>query len=264
MGEAIYSAAAGRNGEDRMDWLKPRAGMLSRALGVVGVLSIALGCDAANGSGPDGNRIRIVDPDGRLRDHAGAIDSLTRAALASVMTRLEVTGVTITLLPDPSSAIAGWGIGGFTPDAATVIIYLDPGFPDLGRLLPSRLPPLVAHELHHAVRHRRPGYGATLLEAMVSEGLADRFAIELLGAPPPPWSMALTAEEADRLLELARPEFDARGYDHPRWFFGTSATVPRWTGYTLGFRMVTSYQAAHPGATAAALVTASASEFRPR
>lgn len=220
-------------------------------------------CGAADGTGPTVNRVRIVDPAGRLRDHAPALESLTRVALAAASTRLEIIGVTITIVPDPGRAIAGWGIGGFAPDAETVTISVDPEYPGLAALLPARLPALVAHELHHTVRHRRPGYGATLFEAMISEGMADRFAIELLGAPPPPWSDALTTGEGARLLELARPEFDARGYDHPKWFFGTTAAVPRWTGYTLGFRLVSAYQEAHPGATAADLVTTPASAFRP-
>lgn len=238
-----------------------RSKLIGRVLGLV-VMLAGTGCNATAATGPDDNQIRIIDPAGRLRDHVGAIESLARATLASVASRLEVVGVTITIVPDPDQAIGGWGLGGFTPDAATVSIYLDPDFPELGALLPSRLPQLLAHELHHAVRHRQPGYGGTLFEAMISEGMADRFAIELLGVPVPPWSGALTASEADRLLEIARLEFDAAGYDHPKWFFGSTGAVPRWTGYTLGYRIVAAYQDAHPGATAASLVATPAATFR--
>jgi len=163
---------------------------------------------------------------------------------------------------DPSRAIAGWGVGGFAPDARTVEISLDPGFPGFSGILPDRLPPIVAHELHHAVRWKAPGYGATLLEALVSEGLADHFAVELLGAPVPPWSDAFPRERTEEFLDRARPEFDA-AYDHDRWFFGTDPTLPRWTGYTLGYRIVEAYQAANGGVTAAELVSTPASAFRP-
>jgi uncharacterized protein YjaZ len=121
----------------------------------------------------------------------------------------------------------------------------------------------VAHELHHVKRWRGPGYGRTLLEAMVSEGLADHFSIELLGAPVPPWSDAFPRDQTTQLLERARPEFDSTSYDHERWFFVASPTLPRWTGYTLGFRLVEAYQAAHMGATAADLVNTPAGAFRP-
>jgi uncharacterized protein YjaZ len=79
----------------------------------------------------------------------------------------------------------------------------------------------------------------------------------------PPWSDALPRDQTARFLELARPEFDSASYDHARWFFASSPSLPRWTGYTLGFRLVESYQASHPGATAAQLVNTPASAFRP-
>lgn len=45
-------------------------------------------------------------------------------------------------------------------------------------------------------------------------------------------------------------------------FFVTSATIPRWTGYTLGFRLIETYKTGHSGATAAQLVDAPATLFR--
>ena len=81
--------------------------------------------------------------------------------------------------------------------------------------------------------------------------------------PVPPWSDAFPRADTARYLDLARPELDSATYDHERWFFGPTATLPRWTGYTLGYRLVESYQAAHAGATAAQLVDTPAGSFRP-
>ena len=176
---------------------------------------------------------------------------------------LPLTGVTITVIADGSRAIGGYGVGGRTLDASTIELYLDPAFPGLAQLLAERLPPLVAHELHHVKRWRGPGYGRTLLEAMVSEALADQFSIELLGAPVPPWSDAFPRDQTSHFLDMARPELDSTSYDHARWFFGPSPPLPRWTGYTLGFRLVEAYRAQHPGSTAVSLVNTPASAFRP-
>ncbi len=98
---------------------------------------------------------------------------------------------------------------------------------------------------------------------MVSEGLADHYALELFGQPLPPWVTALSEDEIDLWLERARPELDSAGYSHSVWFFGTGS-VPRWAGYTIGFRLVGDYLAANPGATAASLVNLGADAFRPR
>lgn len=210
------------------------------------------------------NQIRFDDPDGRLRSQEAAIREMLTTTLARVTQALPLDGVTISVSADASRAIGGYGVGGFTPDGRTVQLHVDPAFPEIAQLLPSRLPPMLAHELHHAKRWRGPGYGRTLLEAMVSEGLADRFSIELLGAPVPPWSDAFGRDETGIYLELARPELDSGSYSHERWFFVRSATLPRWTGYTLGYRLVEAYLAEHPGATAASLVNTPASAFRPK
>jgi uncharacterized protein YjaZ len=227
---------------------------------------LAWACGGAGPSAPTPQRagaIVVNDGAGLLRDHRATIEGTLVATLAAVNGALAVPDVTITVTPNASRAIGGYGIGGFTPSGSTVEIYVDASFPGLAAVLPDRLRFIASHELHHARRWRGPGYGRTLLAAMVSEGLADRFAVESLGAPPPPWSDAFPRSDTQALLDLARPELDSTSYDHDRWFFGASASPPRWTGYTLGYRLVEAYQAAHPGATAAQLVDAPAAQFRP-
>ena len=46
-----------------------------------------------------------------------------------------------------------------------------------------------------------PGYGITLAEALVTEGLADHFVAEAFpDTPPQPWDHALSAEQETRAL----------------------------------------------------------------
>jgi hypothetical protein len=232
------------------------------------LIGLLLAGSCANGVAPPpepigSNLIQFDDPDGKLVATGAMIRDLVWETLGAVTERLPVTGVTIRLIPDPSRAIGGYGIGGRTPTATTISIYLDPEFPDFARLLPSRLPQMVAHELHHAVRHRGPGYGGTLLEAMVSEGLADRFSVELLGVSLPPWSRAIAPDQVASLLAAAEPELDSARYDHDRWFFGAGG-LPRWAGYSLGYHLVERYQADHPAESAADLVARPAAAFRHR
>jgi uncharacterized protein YjaZ len=236
-------------------------------LALAALLLAAPGCGDDSPTAPDWNGptvVRVSDPGGALDAHRAGILALVGGAVDSVRTVHPVTGVTITVFADGSRAIAGYGIGGRAPDATTVELYVDPSYPDLAAVLPDRLPAMVAHELHHVFRWRGPGYGRTLLEAMVSEGLADRFSVELLGVATPPWSDALDAGQADSMLALARPEFDSSSYDHARWFFGATPGVPRWSGYTLGYRFVLAYQSAHGSLAAIDLVATPAAEFRPQ
>ena len=96
----------------------------------------------------------------------------------------------------------------------------------------------------HCLRMGGPGYGRTLGEALVSEGLAGHFVARALGSPPEPWERAV--DEAALLRH--RPDAATLGaapYDHAGWFFGLSGHRPRWLGSTLGHRIVGSLVDAH-------------------
>jgi hypothetical protein len=82
-------------------------------------------------------------------------------------------------------------MGGYNPGPGEVLLYADPARPDLDSVLWSELLPQLAHEVHHAMRRRAMGYGTTLLQAAVSEGLADHFSLEASGGITRPWAVAL-------------------------------------------------------------------------
>jgi hypothetical protein len=95
----------------------------------------------------------------------------------------------------------------------------------------------VAHEVHHCLRMAGPGYGDTLGEVLVSEGLAGRFVGRLFGSPPEPWERAVD----DEALRVNHPDLEAlrsTTYDHAAWFVGAGGLRPRWLGYTLGYEIV--------------------------
>ena len=232
------------------------------------LLLIAAGACGGDGSptqppASGGVSIDIIDPQGLFSAHHEAIRELLETTYQQVSAQIAVDGVTILVSHDPPRTIVDYGVGGFAPSGFLIEITVDATFPGLGAVLPERLPPLAAHELHHAARWRGPGYGSTLLESMISEGLADHFAIELLGTPLQPWSKAFPQHQTEHFLDQARPELDSTTFDFNAWFFGTGGELPRWTGYTLGFRLVEDYQVANPGASAAELAHASAEIFRP-
>ncbi len=238
-----------------------------RVVGVAWAIVVSSGAcaggDTGHGDASAPNRVEIVDSSGALGALADDVRMLLDATIDGVAAVLDLHGVTVTLDTDATRAIAGYGVGGFTPDGSHVRIDVDPSFPALADVIGERLPFVCAHELHHAKRFRGPGYGATLLEALVSEGLADHFAVVQLGAPPPPWTHAFPTASNEEYLEIARRELDSRDYDHARWFYGASDDLPNWTGYTLGFQLIAEYLAGHTSETAATLANAPAEWFRP-
>ena len=128
-------------------------------------------------------------------------------------------------------------------------VSLDPAHARFGEALEQHLPRTLAHELHHCARWRGPGYGRTLGEALVSEGLADRFDLEVHpGAEPYHWARALDPRGLREVWELARPALWDEQYDHAYWFFNSSAAGPPFhAGYALGFHLIGTYLSADPG-----------------
>lgn len=178
--------------------------------------------------------------------------------------------------------IPGYGIGWMPSDDTTVVIGIDPYFPQLGEVLSERVPVTVANVVYGKARSDAGLYEETFFDTMIGSGLSDRFAVELLGVPPAPWADAFPAERTDELMERAQPLFDTRwdDMDNPNlstadvfaleqllnaWFCPEycGEDIPQWTGYTLGYRLIEAYLAENPDQTAADLVTTPASVFRP-
>jgi hypothetical protein len=90
------------------------------------------------------------------------------------------------------------------------------------------------------------GFSSNLLEAMMTEGLADQFSVEVAGIDPPLWSSALSGEGLETWSLRARAEWFNRSYNHDAWFFGAAPPIPRWAGYTIGFELVGEFLRSHP------------------
>lgn len=102
--------------------------------------------------------------------------------------------------------------------------------------------------------------GTSLGEALVSEGLAGHFVLELFGGLPEPWEQ-LTENEIRTHATLAAQEWERTDYNHDAWFFGRG-DLPRWLGYSLGFRLVERFLSEHPNSRASNLVGAVAQDFQ--
>jgi hypothetical protein len=167
---------------------------------------------------------------------------------------------------DPMLVIPETGVAGFTDESGDVRIAIDVERRDLRESLETWVPAMVAHELHHSSRIRTgPGYGATLGEALVSEGLADHFASQVFPhTPPQPWDHALTNSQEHALWRLARRELNVRTYNHFEWFLG-GGSIAHWAGYTLGYDIVGRYLREHHQSASDAVAVSAAkviSSFR--
>jgi hypothetical protein len=204
--------------------------------------------------------VEISPAAAREADAVGVpLHRLIAGAADTALERLPHRGrVTIRVDVDASQTIPGAGVGGFTRGTGDVDIFIAAYPVGLRKKLTTWIPLTIAHELHHSSRIRTgPGYGRTLADALVAEGLADRFAATLFpDRPPAPWDHALTRREEQDLWKRARAVLFARSYDHGSWFFGTGE-LPRWTGYTVGYDLVERYLRSNPSRSGAADVPTS-------
>jgi hypothetical protein len=152
---------------------------------------------------------------------------------------------------DPKDTVPEIGVGSI-PDPGTGEAYVtidDHSKIGFRKSLATWLPASLARVLFLSSRIRTgPGYGVTLGEALVSEGLSDHFVAQAFPrTPPQPWDhRSMTARQEAGLWKRARRDLAVPGgYDHPLWFFGAGGknALPHWSGFTLAYRIVAPYLA---------------------
>lgn len=167
-------------------------------------------------------------------------ENIIKEVRSKIENLLNVKDVSVIFLEKPEKTIPETGVGGFTPDSNIIYIYTDSANKNFDL---KELKHTFAHEFHHAVRNRYHNWKKdSLFGAIVTEGLADHFDLEVNGGEPHLWSVALNEEKLAEVLKLAELEFNNKSYDHASWFFGNEKVgIPKWAGYALGFKIVGDY-----------------------
>lgn len=140
-----------------------------------------------------------------------------------------------------SEVIPEFGVGGYCSDATQIELALSPG---RAQDWAQHLPRTIAHEFHHLARWRGCGYGTSLSEVVISEGLAQHFEIEVFPGPPTFYSEFLKEEQRRLIFSKFVDEYHSTEYDHSRWFFG-GGEFPFQAGYDLSFHLVGRYLTAN-------------------
>ena len=203
----------------------------------------------------------MLQASGRLNPYSTIIKHYTRNAIKQTLSLLPLSNVDIVIADNPSAVMPEIGIGGYTPNANLIFISLDPTFANLKQSIQDNIFTVITHELHHAARWRSTGYGVTLFEAMISEGLADHFATALSNKRPV-WIPNLKPKLLSLWQRKARRYFFRNDYNHHDWFFGSEQKqMPKWIGYGLGYAAVAQYLKKHTGTNTTKLYEENAEVF---
>ncbi len=196
---------------------------------------VAGGPDA--GTSMDGWSLHWLAASGELKSHRAAIVGEIEAAYRALSGFDVPPRLDILVQRVAGETIPEMGMVGHAWRDSLFAMTLDPDNPNFERSLrDGALRRQIIHEVHHCLRMAGPGYGWTLGEALVSEGLAGQFVGKLLGTDPEPWERAVSAESL-RGASVTPDSLAAGDYDHAAWFHG-AGPYPRWFGYSLGYAMV--------------------------
>ncbi len=206
--------------------------------------------------------IFILTANGRLGKYKNRITKIAKESVKIIGKKIPLPDVDIVFYDNPEGTIPHLGISGYAPNAHLVFVSLNPKFKKFERTINEETLRILAHELHHCIRWKAVGYGNTLFEAMITEGLADHFELEITNKEPQKWDMALTAKQFIIMKKKARKEYNNKKYNHWEWFLGSKARrIPKWTGYTLGFELVKEYLKKHPDKKPSQLFAVKAEKF---
>jgi hypothetical protein len=180
-------------------------------------------------------------------------------ALGRINALLPGPPTAITMSYNSSQVIPQTGTDGFTnPGTGDITIWFRPTpQASLNKILRLWLPRTLSHEVDHSVRILAgPGCGPTLLENLVCEGISSAFDMSAFPGTPNPWDRAISRTQECALWNQAQPLLGQFGlYD--AWMFGQPG-IPHWTGFTIGYDIVTDYRQRHPDRSWSAITAASA------
>lgn len=208
--------------------------------------------------------IFVLAANGRLGKYKNRIMRIAKESVKLIGKKIPLPDVDIVFYDNPKSKyiIPHLGLGGYAHNAHLVVMPLNPDFNHFERMISEEIKRTLSHELHHCARMKALGYGDTLLKAMVSEGLADHFGLEITNKKPQKWDTALIVGSLRVMKKRALRELNNKKYNHWDWFIGSKARkIPKWTGYTLGFELVKDYLKKHPDKKPSQLFAIKAEEF---
>lgn len=185
-------------------------------------------------------KLHLLESSGRLEKLKSQITKSFEKISYILENVIKLPDIDIVVADNPESAIPETGVGGYAPTANIIYISINPEHPNIESNVGYEIESTITHEVHHCARWKSIGYGESLLEAIISEGLADHFDIEINGGDPKPWSIAIKGEILEDLIGKGKKEFNNTNYNHSKWFFG-SEDVQRWAGYSMGYKIVKDY-----------------------
>jgi len=151
--------------------------------------------------------------------------------------------VTIIIDTDPGMIDPNIGVGGYTDDKSEIQLSIDPAHKDLHD---DEIFATLVHELSHVKRIYGPGYGTTLFDYLVFEGLGVAFEEEVCGQNTYYPNHLRKLHDAKHLSDTFAYmfDYDDTQYDYIDFIIGNAEKkIPEFAVYSMGLFIVDQYLA---------------------
>lgn len=127
------------------------------------------------------------------------------------------------------------GSTGYSPWKDTILVYINPAC-----ISDNAIRSTICHEFAHAVAQNYNEL-RTILDQLVFDGVAEHFRESVINGDKAPWVKALTEEEAKKIFSEIKDRLESDNNAIRREIFYGAGKYPLWTGYTIGYFIVSSF-----------------------
>lgn len=181
--------------------------------------------------------IHILNASHLLDEQTTIIKNAFDNTCALINNLISLDDIDVVCINDPYQVIPETGMSGFTPNRNLVYLYVDAS----RELDGSELLYTLSHEFSHAKRYDGPGYGETLFDSIIFEGIGVALEDEVSGVKGSFLSNYIKNQDNKALIDKVIDHFDDHDFNHFYWFIQESDELPRWTGYRIGYYIVSEY-----------------------
>ncbi|MEQ3515308.1 DUF2268 domain-containing putative Zn-dependent protease [Pseudoalteromonas sp. BZB3] len=192
--------------------------------------------------------ITILNASGKFDHIFKLLESKAQSSLVEISSYIALPDIDIVISPCSQSYKTNSGILGCVSTPYVVDILLDTEREDLVDIINNELTLVMAHELHHVIRSSVTGKDDTLLQHLVTEGLACHFESELSNQASLTFFNDIKQYAWRDLYQQMLPHLSDTQFDYTIYFGGKDQSkFPNRAGYWVGFNLVVEYIKKHGG-----------------
>lgn len=207
-------------------------------------------------------KYHILNSSGRFDSHLELLREQVEQSIETVNKHLSMDAdVCISHSSAHCNKELGIGGGAFTPNL--MHIFLDVDHKNFVNAVKTEILCVLAHEAHHCKRMESVPNDYSLIDSIVTEGLACQCELDIGGGENPSFIPDSVIHDTNSLLSIMLPHLEETEYCFDTYFLGKDPEkLPKYAGFAVGFDIVGRYLKAN-GMSAAEAASVPAIEFLP-